>query len=68
MAQGVVAKLIIDRGFGFLTEEDGKELFFHRSEVAPPGFEALHEGQQVSYERNVDPRRNRPQAVKVVAL
>ena len=34
MAEGTIKKIVADRGFGFISAEDGKEYFFHRSAVA----------------------------------
>ncbi len=65
MATGTIKKLIADRGFGFIAQADGTELFFHRSQVGGPGFDALREGQSVNYEVGSDARRNKPQAEKV---
>jgi len=36
MTAGTVKKVVSDRGFGFITAEDGKEYFFHRNELTPP--------------------------------
>jgi cold shock CspA family protein len=42
---GTVKKVVADRGFGFITAEDGAEYFFHRSGVdASVSFEALTGG------------------------
>ena len=50
MAQtGTIKRLVMDRGFGFLSGEDGKEYFFHRSSVEG-SFEALQEGQKVTFD------------------
>ena len=38
-------------GYGFITEEDGNELFVHYSDIATEGFRKLEEGQEVTYER-----------------
>jgi cold shock protein len=48
MAEGTIKKLT-DRGFGFITTEKGKDLFFHSSTVQGVSFEELREGQKVSY-------------------
>ena len=48
MAEGTIKK-IFDRGFGFITTAKGTELFFKTSAVGGTTFEALHEGQRVSY-------------------
>lgn len=67
MAHGTIKKLISDRGFGFIAQEDGSEIFFHRSQVLGAGFDALREGQGVTYEKGIDRRRNKEQAEKVTA-
>ena len=67
MARGTIKKLISDRGFGFIAQEDGSEIFFHRSQVLGNGFDSLREGQAVTYEKGMDSRRNKEQAEKVAA-
>ncbi len=49
MARGTIAKLVRDRGFGFISQADGTEIFFHRSKVVG-SFDTLSEGQKVSYD------------------
>jgi CspA family cold shock protein len=46
---GTIKRLVMDRGFGFLSGEDGKEYFFHRSSVEG-SFEGLQEGQKVTFD------------------
>jgi len=46
---GTIKRLVVDRGFGFLSGEDGKEYFFHRSSV-DGSFEGLQEGQKVTFD------------------
>ncbi len=65
MATGTIKKLVSDRGFGFIAEEGGPEIFFHRSQVAGDGFDSLREGQKVTFERGKDPRSDRDRAEKV---
>ena len=71
MAQGTIKKLVIDRGFGFILPEgeptNGKDLFFHRTNVEGSGYDALREGAQVTYEIGTDERRGTPIAVHVLA-
>jgi CspA family cold shock protein len=50
MPQGVIKKLVADRGFGFISAEDGTDIFFHNSAVADDGFEQLQQNQNVEYE------------------
>jgi len=49
MAQGVVKKLVSDRGFGFISGENG-DVFFHVSSCVDVRFDDLQVGQAVEYE------------------
>ncbi len=49
MPQGVIKKLVSDRGFGFISAERG-DIFFHHSSVTGVTFDDLQEGQTVEYE------------------
>ena len=53
MSQGVVKKVVSDRGFGFISGERG-DVFFHHSVVEDNGFDNLQEGQTVEYEVDGD--------------
>ena len=44
MPTGTIARLLIDKGFGFIRDESGIEHFFHRSAVRGAVFELLREG------------------------
>lgn len=69
MAQGTVARVITDRGFGFIKPEDGREdIFFHHSSVANGGFDLLREGQTVEFDAGRDPRSNKSRAENVRPL
>ena len=64
MATGTVKKLVSDRGFGFITAEDGKEYFFHRNELqSSSDFDRLAGGESVEFEIGQSPKG--PQAQKV---
>ena len=39
-----------EKGFGFITAEDGKEVFAHFSEIQKDGFKKLSEGEVVTFE------------------
>jgi CspA family cold shock protein len=66
MTTGTVKKVVSDRGFGFITAEDGKEYFFHRGGLqAPLDFDRLAGGEKVSFEVETSPRG--PRAVRVSA-
>ena len=55
MSQGVIKKLVSDKGFGFIEGERG-ELFFHHSAIESVSFESLREGQSVEYTEGRSPR------------
>lgn len=49
--RGTIARLVRDRGFGFIKAEDGIEYFFHRSSCARNSpFDALQEEDPVEFE------------------
>jgi CspA family cold shock protein len=50
MPTGTIARLLIDKGFGFIRDESGIEHFFHRSAVRGAVFELLREGQRVEFQ------------------
>ncbi|HVW82666.1 MAG TPA: cold shock domain-containing protein [Candidatus Paceibacterota bacterium] len=66
MQQGTVAKKT-DKGFGFIkvdgAPEGGKDLFFHSNELQNVSFDALQEGDKVSFEVGDSPKG--PNAVGV---
>jgi len=63
--KGNIKRLIRERGFGFITAEDGKEVFFHRSALSEEDFDALEEGTGVEFDLEKGPKG--PRAVNVKA-
>ena len=63
MPKGTISK-VMDRGFGFIKIGEGKDIFFHRSEIEGVEFSSLKVGQEVEFEIGQD-RQGRPAAVKV---
>jgi CspA family cold shock protein len=51
MAQGTVKWFSDEKGYGFISpEEGGEDLFVHHTGIAGNGFKSLQEGDKVSYE------------------
>jgi CspA family cold shock protein len=50
MAKGTVKWFNGEKGFGFITSEDGTDVFAHFSEIQKDGFKTLEEGEQVTFE------------------
>ncbi len=50
MANGTVKWFNADKGFGFITSEDGQDLFAHFSAIQSDGFKSLDEGQKVEFD------------------
>jgi cold shock protein len=67
MATGVVKWFSDEKGFGFITPDDGgKDAFVHFSAIAGDGFRTLAEGAKVSYELGESPKG--PQATNVQVI
>jgi CspA family cold shock protein len=67
MATGTVKWFSDDKGFGFITPDDGgRDLFVHFSGIAGDGYRSLAEGTKVSYEEEQGDKG--PKAVNVTKL
>lgn len=63
MAEGVVKWFNDKKGYGFIKQDDGGDLFFHHSSIEMQGFRTLKEGDKVAFEVEDTPRG--PQAKRV---
>lgn len=65
MAEGTIKRLT-DKGFGFIANGTGTDLFFHMSAVEGVRFEELREGQKVSYNVGQSPKGPRAENVRPI--
>ena len=57
MATGIIKKLVSERGFGFITADDAKDYFFHRSALTDQlNFDQLAGGERVEFDIEQDPK------------
>jgi CspA family cold shock protein len=66
MNKGTVKWFNAEKGYGFITGEDGKDVFVHFSAIQGEGFKSLDEGQAVTFDLQQGPRGM--QAANVVKL
>ncbi|MCI6704183.1 MAG: cold-shock protein [Bulleidia sp.] len=66
MATGKVKWFNAEKGYGFITADDGTDIFVHYSAIQGEGFKTLDEGQAVSFDVSQSDRG--PQASNVVKL
>jgi CspA family cold shock protein len=50
VAQGVVKWFNSQKGYGFITQDDGQDVFVHYSAIAGEGFRTLDQGQRVAFD------------------
>jgi cold shock protein len=63
MTSGIVKWFNDSKGFGFIEQEDGPDVFVHHSAINATGFRSLKEGDRVSFEVEQGPKG--PAAAKV---
>ena len=64
MAQGTVKWFNDQKGFGFITQDEGPDVFVHHSAIEASGFRSLTEGDQVEFEVTQGPKGLQAQAVR----
>ncbi len=66
MVNGTVKWFNSEKGFGFITDDDGNDVFVHFSQINKDGFKTLEEGERVSFE--VSKGEKGPQASNVTSI
>ena len=64
--KGIVKWFNEEKGFGFITAEDGKDVFAHFSAIQKEGFKKLTEGEAVTFEVTQGPKG--PQATDIKSI
>ncbi len=63
MANGVVKWFNDQKGYGFIQQENGSDVFVHHSGIVATGFKSLHEGDRVTFD--IEQGKKGPAAVNV---
>ena len=64
--QGTVKWFNADKGYGFISQESGSDLFVHYSEIQGNGFRSLNEGDRVEFEITEGRKGKQASAVTVI--
>ena len=67
MAHGTVKWFNAEKGFGFITVDDGQDVFVHYSNIDMSGFRVLEEGQAVEFVVGAGAKGPQAESVRVVA-
>lgn len=66
MASGTVKWFKGEKGYGFITADDGTEVFVHFSSIQAEGYKSLDEGQKVTFDVTQGPKGAQASNVRVV--
>lgn len=66
MAQGTVKWFNNDKGYGFISQADGEDVFVHFSAIQTEGYKSLEEGQTVEFEVTQGPKGKQAANVRPV--
>ncbi|AVQ45749.1 cold-shock protein [Clostridium botulinum] len=63
---GTVKWFNAEKGFGFITGEDGNDVFAHFSQINSEGYKSLEEGQKVSYDVVKGPKGPQAENINII--
>ncbi len=66
MAKGKVKWFSNQKGYGFITPENGNDVFVHHSVIEGEGYKSLEEGQEVEFEVEQGPKGEQAKNVKKI--
>ena len=66
MANGTVKWFNDSKGFGFITQENGPDLFVHHTAIMSEGYRSLNEGDRVTFDASSGPRGPQAGNVRIV--
>lgn len=66
MPEGTVKWFSEKKGYGFIEQDDGQDLFVHHTAISGAGFKTLNEGQRVRFEIETSPRGPKAKDVEIL--
>ena len=66
MAEGTVKWFSNDKGYGFISQSDGEDVFVHYTAIQSDGYKSLEEGQAVEFEVTQGPKGKQAANVRVL--
>ena len=66
MAEGTVKWFSNEKGYGFIQQDGGEDVFVHFSEIQGDGYKSLSEGQRVEFEVAQGPKGPQADGVRIV--